>query len=119
MQDGKALRALDFMSSVRKLRLAGFVAAAAMSPNFSSAEPVAVLYSEGSLHGFLALRAPDGKVLADGDAFQTVRGDEVTAHVVFHFKDGSLHDETTIYSQRQRFKLVSYRLVQKGPAFPQ
>src|SRR6185295_2116145 len=50
---------------------------------------------------------------------QTVRGDQVTAHLVFRFKDGSLLDETTVYSQRRVFRLISEHLVQKGPAFPQ
>jgi hypothetical protein len=37
--------------------------------------------------------------------------------LVFHFKDGSLHDETAVFSQRRAFRLLSYHLVQKGPAF--
>jgi len=47
-----------------------------------------------------------------------VRGDRVTTHVVFRFKDGSIRDETTIFSQHSNFRLLSYRVVQKGPAFP-
>jgi hypothetical protein len=82
------------------------------------AEQVAVRYSEGVVHGFLALRALDGTLLASGDIMQVARGGRVTAHLVFHFKDGSLHDETTIFSQADRFRLVSDRVVQKGPAFP-
>jgi hypothetical protein len=95
------------------------VSALLLWPGLVAAEPVDVRYTEGSLHGFLVVRATDGKVSADGDAIQTVRGDQVTAHVVFHFRDGSLQDETTVYSQRRQFQLVSYRLVQKGPTFPQ
>jgi hypothetical protein len=83
------------------------------------AETVAVRYPDGAVHGFLALRAQDGKLLADGDLNQTVRGDRVTAHLVFRFKDGSVHEQTTVYSQRDRFRLISDRVVQKGPAFPQ
>ncbi len=84
-----------------------------------AAEPVAVRYTEGALHGFLVLRTLDDKLLAEGDLTQTVRGDQVTARLVFQFKDGSIHEETTVYSQRQRFQLISDRLVQKGPTFPQ
>ena len=83
------------------------------------AEPVAVRYAEGVVHGFLVLRTLDGAALADGDLLQTTRGTRVTTRVVFHFKDGSIHDETAVYSQRQRFQLISDRLVQKGPTFPQ
>jgi hypothetical protein len=43
----------------------------------------------------------------------------VTSRLVFHFKDGSLQDETVVYSQRQRFHLISDHMIQKGPAFPQ
>jgi hypothetical protein len=82
------------------------------------AAEVAVHHSEGLLHGFLALRTLGGTLLANGDIFQTVRGYQVTSRLVFHFKDGSLHDETTIFSQRDQFRLVSDRVVQKGPAFP-
>src|ERR1700687_475322 len=81
-------------------QLAGaLVCAWVLSPGLVSAEPVDVRYTEGSFHGFLVLRAADGKVAAEGDAIQSVRGDQVTAHVVFRFSDGSLQDETTVYSQ--------------------
>jgi hypothetical protein len=76
-----------------------------------------VKYREGTLHGFLALRAPNGDAIADGDLTQVVKGDRVTAHLVFHFKDGSANEETSVYSERGTFRLLSYHLVQKGPAF--
>ena len=84
----------------------------------ASAQPVAVRWPEGTLHGFLALRTMDGATIADGDLVQNVRGTRVTSRLTFHFKDGSLHDETAIFSQRGRFRLISDRLVQKGPSFP-
>jgi hypothetical protein len=82
-------------------------------------QTVAVRYAEGLVHGFLILRTLDGTALADGDLIQTARGDRVTSRLVFHFKDGSIQDETAVYSQRQRFRLMTDHLVQKGPAFPQ
>jgi hypothetical protein len=82
-------------------------------------QTVAVRYAEGLVHGFLILRTVDGTALADGDLIQTARGDRVTSRLVFHFKDGSIQDETAVYSQRQRFRLMTDHLVQKGPAFPQ
>jgi hypothetical protein len=72
---------------------------------------------EGVVHGFLALRALDGRTLADGDLIQSARGNRVTSRVVFHFRDGSLHDETVVFSQSGSFRLISDHLVQKGPAF--
>src|SRR5437867_12905715 len=82
-----------------------------------SAEPVAVRLAEGLVHGFLALRSPQGAILASGDLIQTARGDRVTSRLVFHFKDGSLHDETAVFTQRGHFQLLTDHLVQKGPAF--
>src|SRR5262249_51201836 len=38
--------------------------------------------------------------------------------VIFRFRDGSSHDETAVFSQRDRFELVSDHLIQKGPSFP-
>lgn len=83
------------------------------------AEPVPVRYREGVVRGFLVLKTLDGKALADGELIQVASGDRVTSRVVFRFKDGSVHDETAVFSQRQRFRLVSSHLVQKGPTFPQ
>jgi hypothetical protein len=80
-------------------------------------EPVTVRYAEGLVHGFLSLRSADGKVIASGDLIQNVRGDRVTSRLVFHFADGSTHDETAVFSQRGRFLLLSDHLVQKGKAF--
>lgn len=82
------------------------------------AEPVTVRFPEGLVHGFLKLSALDGTTLADGDLIQTARGVSVTSRLVFHFKDGSLHDETGVFSQRGRFQIASYRLTQRGPSFP-
>jgi len=81
------------------------------------AAPVAVRYTEGVTHGFLVLRTLDGMPIADGDLTQVARGTRVTSRLVFHFKDGSSHDETAVFSQRNIFRLISYHLVQKGPTF--
>jgi hypothetical protein len=38
--------------------------------------------------------------------------------VVFHFRDGSLDDETTVYSQGETIRLISDRHIQRGKSFP-
>jgi len=81
-------------------------------------EPIAVRQTEGAVHGFLVLRTLEGKTLADGDLIQVARGHRVTSRLVFRFRDGSLHDETAVFTQRRHFRLVRARLVQKGPVFP-
>jgi hypothetical protein len=78
---------------------------------------VAVRHSEGLVHGFLVLRTLEGETLAHGDLTQEAQGNRVNTHLVFHFKDGSLRDETAIYSQLRSFRLLKYHLVQKGPSF--
>ncbi len=61
---------------------------------------------------------PDGRLIAVGELYQTLRGGRVTERLVFHFKDGSLDDETTVFTQRGKFALVSDHHVQRGPFFP-
>lgn len=82
------------------------------------AEPIAVRGTEGIVHGFLVLRTLDGKRLADGDLIQVPRGGQVTARLRFRFEDGSIHEESAVYTQRRYFRLLTSRLVQKGPTFP-
>ena len=79
--------------------------------------PVAVRYRAGLIHGFLILSKLDGEALAAGDLTQVARGDRVTTQLGFRFKDGSRQEETTVFSQRGNFRLVSYHMVQKGPSF--
>lgn len=80
--------------------------------------PVTVRHIEGSIHGFLVLRTAAGETVAFGDISQTTKGNRVTAHLVFRFKDGSLHDESATFSQARAFRLLRYKLTQKGPTFP-
>jgi hypothetical protein len=82
-----------------------------------AADQVQVRQPEGLIHGFLVLRDTDNNVLASGDVSQITNGARVTMDVVFHFKDGSVHEETTVFSQRRVFQLISYHLVQKGKSF--
>jgi hypothetical protein len=84
----------------------------------AKAESVPVRSVGGTIHGFLELRSEDGQVVASGDSFQTVRGERVTSRTVFQFKDGSIDDETTVFTQRRAFQLISDHRIQKGPSFP-
>jgi hypothetical protein len=77
----------------------------------------AVRYPEGVSHGFLVLRTQDGKPIADGDSTQVARGDRVTDRMRFRFKDGSIYEESTVFSQHGTFKLLSDHVLEKGPIF--
>jgi len=93
--------------------LAGFFVTGALP-----AETVAVRHAEGLVHGFLVLRALDGTSLASGGLIQTSLGDRVTSRLVFHFKDGSIQDETAVFTQSGRFRLLTDHMIQRGPTFP-
>jgi hypothetical protein len=82
------------------------------------AEPIRVRFVEGASHGFLSLRTMDGKQIAVGEQVEVRRGSTVTNRLTFRFKDGSLDDDTTVYSVSGPLRLISDHRIQKGPAFP-
>src|SRR3990172_6507214 len=82
------------------------------------ADSVLVRFTEGVSRGFLTLRSANGDKLADGELFQVLRPRGLESRLVFRFTDGSLYDETVLYSQRRVFALLHYRLIQRGPSFP-
>ena len=90
-------------------------------PHDCTAEPIRVRYIEGVTLGFLVLEDQSGKALAYGELNQVVSGKDgvVTDDLRFQFKDGSSYRETTKFTQRDDFRLVSDHVVQKGPAFKQ
>lgn len=101
-----------------RLLTALLVSSALLQPCVLKAEQVPVRYMEGTVHGFLVLRTEQGGELAAGDLVQVVRGDRLESELIFHFKDGSVDDEVTVFSQQGMFRLLSDHHVQKGPAFP-
>ena len=99
--------------------LAVLMALAALAYSPADAAPVAVRFPEGMTHGFLLVRSLAGEILGQGEMTQVVKeGDLVENQLVFRFKDGSLHDEKVAFSQQRVFTMISYRLVQSGPSFP-
>lgn len=97
----------------RALWLSSLVLVPALLP----AEPVAVRYPEGSVHGYLALRDLGGKLLAAGDLIQTIHGERLTSRLVYRFKDGSIDDDTAVFTQSGHFRLLRDHHIQKGPSF--
>jgi hypothetical protein len=84
-----------------------------------SAAPVRVQFTEGVTRAFPVLRSASGEKLAQGELSQVAQGDVVRSRLIFRFSDGSLYDETLTFSQRGVFTLQRYRLVQRGPSFPE
>jgi hypothetical protein len=104
-------------TGVATLGLAVFVAVL-LWPRPLAAAPVPVRFVEGTVHGFLVLRTVKGVLIASGDLLQVVRGGEVESRVVFRFNDGSVFDETAVFTQQRVFALQSYRQVQGGAGIP-
>ncbi len=103
----------------RNLRIVGLLALMMLLLRTPASAQEIVRYQEGITHGFLILRDEQGNAIAEGDLMQTAHGDRVSSRLVFHFKDGSLDDETTTFSQRGKFRLLTDRHIQKGPSFKQ
>src|SRR5579862_2175465 len=95
---------------VERFRRASLVPAlfcsALIQPLPLAAEQVPVRHMEGLLHGFLALLTLDGKRLADGELTQIASGERVTSHLAFRFRDGSIYEETTEFSEQGLFRLL-------------
>src|SRR5439155_23031049 len=105
-------------SGVRSSLIALLLAwAVLLQPDALPADTVPVRHTEGLMHGFLVLQTLDGKSIADGQMMQDAHGDRVTDHLIFRFKDGSIYEDTTVFSQRQAFRLLSDHVIQRGPSF--
>jgi hypothetical protein len=100
------------------LRLLLFVWVSFIAAAKLSAEPVTVRRTQGTFHGFLILKSLDGNTLGGGDLVQVAHGNRVTSRLTYHFRDGSLDDEITVFTQQGTFRLISDHHVQRGPSFP-
>lgn len=88
------------------------------TPQIVRADQVPVRQAEGAIHGLVEMRAEDGHVIASGDITRVVSGGHITSRLTFHFRDGSIDDETTVFSEHRTFQLITDRHIQKGPSFP-
>ena len=103
------------------MRIAALAALALglLSASAAVADSVAVRFAEGIGRGFPVLRDANGRTIAHGDLMQVPRGDRIENRLTFRFGDGSFYDEQVVFSQRDVFTLLSYRIVQRGPSFPE
>jgi hypothetical protein len=111
---------LLFLVRVRAPSLVSILLLAMLAVSSSvDAAPVSVRYPEATSRGFVVLRAPNGDVIAHGESQQITRKDRLENRLTFHFKDGSLWEETLTFTQQRVFRLMTYRQVQRGPSFPE
>lgn len=99
--------------------IAALVCATFLAPARGDAGQVRVRFQEGVTRAFPVVRSLTGQKLAQGDLVQVARGDVVDSRMTFRFADGSLYDEHVVFSQFDVFTLIRYRLVQRGPSFPE
>src|ERR1039458_9356086 len=94
-----------------------FLCGVLLQSSLLGAEPITVRYPEGSTHGYLAIRTLDGKLVAAGDSIQTVHGGQLVSRLIYRFKDGSIDEDTAVFTQHGQFRLISDHRIQRGPTF--
>ncbi len=87
-------------------------------PSIALSEPVVTRCPQESMHRVFLLKAADGKTLASGMEESVTLADLVHSRLIFHFVDGSIDDETTVFTQGKVFRLLSDHHIQHGPSFP-
>jgi hypothetical protein len=107
-----------FRCGSRRARVLLVALALLMLPTALEAEPIKVRLREGNSRGFVVLRSLEGEPLAYGESRQKPVGEAIESVLALKFKDGSRRDETVTFSQNGAFRVVAYRLVQRGPSFP-
>ena len=103
----------------RGLRVFVVAAAALLCASAVHAAPVAVRVREGTAHGFVDFFDGDTRI-ANGELVQFPRdAGRIENRLTIGFEDGSFYEETLTFSQERVFRLHTYRLVQRGPSFPE
>lgn len=106
------------MSYRRIPRAAGVAAFCCVALVATAVGQMAVRHGVGALHGFLVIRSEGGVYLGYGELSEYAAGDRVSVHMVYRFRDGSLDDETTVFTQGKTFQFVSDHHIQRGKFFP-
>jgi hypothetical protein len=114
-----ALLKMDRLSTRAATLVLLVLATLLLWPHPAAAAPVPVRFAEGVTRGFLLLRTANNVVIASGDLLQVARGGEVECRMVFRFPDGSVWDETVVFTQERVFTMQNYHMVQTGPVFPE
>jgi hypothetical protein len=81
-------------------------------------DPIRMRHPQGWAHGYVEVTTLDGERIGVGDLLQRVNRREISSRLVLNFFDGSVDDETTVFTQEGDLRLVSDHHVQHGPSFP-
>ena len=72
----------------------------------------------GTSRAFLLIRDEANKIVGRGEFTQAARAGRVTSTLSLHFRDGSIDEETSQFTQTRTLHLVRDHHIQKGPSFP-
>ena len=81
-------------------------------------EVIPVKHQQGSVHALLLILDANGKVTGVADCTNVARGKTWVSRLTMRFRDGSLDDDTTVYTQSPSLHVISDHHIQKGPSFP-
>ncbi|WP_446743541.1 hypothetical protein [Silvibacterium acidisoli] len=102
---------------MKRINIIAAVISWALLGAVAHADPMVVRRLQRPFRQTMVVRSEGGSILANGEFSQTVEGDMVTMHLIYHFLDGSMDEETTTYRQQNTFQLVRDHHVQQGPFF--
>ncbi|HTZ98615.1 MAG TPA: hypothetical protein VMB18_19590 [Terriglobales bacterium] len=83
----------------------------------ASGEQIPVKFPQGSIHAFMVLRSEEGKAIGVGDWDQKLHSGQLSSHLKFRFDDGSIYEDTTTFTQKGVFRVLSDHLLESGPTF--
>jgi hypothetical protein len=66
----------------------------------------------------LLIYSEAGKIVGVADDTNVAHGKTWVSRLTMRFRDGSVDDETTVYTQRTDLHVISDHHIQKGPSFP-
>ena len=82
------------------------------------AETLSTHNPQGATHAYLLVKTEEGKVIGVGDSVNQQVGRAWRSRLTLRFRDGSVDDDTTVYTQGRSLHVISDHHVQKGPTFP-
>jgi hypothetical protein len=113
---GIGMNIMAIVESVRRSLLASLTVLFLVT-HLGFAEQIRVKHVEGAIHGFMILKSEAGETIAAGDLDQTTQGSRITTNIKFRFEDGSIYDQTTVFSQHGVFRVLSDHMIEKGPVY--
>ena len=84
----------------------------------ASADTIPAKHKQGDMHALLLIYDSKEKITGVADVTNIARGKTWVSRLIMRFHDGSLDDETTVYTQATELHVISDHHIQRGPSFP-